>query len=191
MKNVNANQLSGRAVGALFFAGFGAIWLGLSLYALERLGVATVGALLLGFAVLVAAALYLLREAKRWPRVPDDPAIGRAFGWVNAIQWIAVGATVFLCSRLHQDAYVMNAITAIVGLHMFPLARLFKYKPHYFTGTLLVAWSVVSVFVARVDELQGVAAFGTGTILWLSAAVSLVIGLQAAGIRETSEGVKG
>jgi hypothetical protein len=45
--------------------------------------------------------------------------------------------------------------------------------------------------VARVDELQGVAAFGTGTILWLSAAVSLVIGLQAAGIRETSEGVKG
>jgi hypothetical protein len=185
-----ANQLSGRAIGALFFAGFGAIWLALSLYALERLGVATLGALSLGLVVLVVAALYLLREAKRWPRVPDDPAIGRAFGWVNVIQWIAIGVAVFLCSRMHLDAYVMSAITAIVGLHMFPLARLFRYTPHYVTGAALVAWSVASVLLAPVEALQGVAALGTGTILWLSAAVSLAIGLHAAGTRETSEGVK-
>jgi hypothetical protein len=185
-----ANQLSGRAIGAMFFAGFGAIWLALSLYALERLDAATVGALLLGLVVLVAAALYLLREAKRWPRVPDDPAIGRAFGWVNAIQWVAVAAVAFGFARLHIDAYVLSAITAIVGLHMFPLARLFRYTPHYVTGAMLVAWSVASIFMAPVDHLQGVTALGTGTILWLSAAVSVALGLQAAGIRETSEGVK-
>jgi len=185
-----ANQLSGRAIGAMFFAGFGAIWLALSLYALERLDAATVGALLLGLVVLVAAALYLLREAKRWPRVPDDPAIGRAFGWVNAIQWVAVAAVAFGFARLHIDAYVLSAITAIVGLHMFPLARLFRYTPHYVTGAMLVAWSVASIFMAPVDHLQGVTALGTGTILWLSAAVSVALGLQAAGIRETSGGVK-
>ena len=72
-----ANQLSGRAIGVIFFAGFGAIWLSLSLYALELLHATTLSGVLLGMAVLVLAALYLLREAKRWPRVPDDPAVGR------------------------------------------------------------------------------------------------------------------
>jgi hypothetical protein len=32
-----ANQLSGRAIGALFFAGFGALWLLLALYVREQL----------------------------------------------------------------------------------------------------------------------------------------------------------
>lgn len=175
-----ANQLSGRAIGAIFFAGFGAIWISLSLYALERLRAATVSGVLLGLLVLVLAALYLLREAKRWPRVPDDPAMSRAFKWVNAVQWIAIAIVVFVLSRMHLDAYVMNAITAIVGLHMFPLARLFRYSPHYTTGSVLVAWAVASVFFTPVEHLQGVAALGTGAILWLSAAVTLALAFRNA-----------
>lgn len=175
-----ANQLSGRAIGAIFFAGFGTLWLLLSLYALERLRAAAVCAVLLGLAILVLASLSLLREAKRWPRVPDDPAMSRAFKWVNAVQWIAVAVVVFALSRIHLDAYLMNAITAIVGLHMFPLARLFRYSPHYATGAALVAWAVASVFLASVEHLQGLTALGTGVILWLSAAVTLALAFQSA-----------
>ena len=64
------------------------------------------------------AAVYLLRLSKRWPRVPDDPAIGRAFGWTNAIQWIAVAIAAFSFAKLHIDAYVISAIAAMVGLHL-------------------------------------------------------------------------
>ncbi len=37
MKTIqNANQLSGRAMGSLFFTGFGALWLLLALYATAK-----------------------------------------------------------------------------------------------------------------------------------------------------------
>jgi hypothetical protein len=175
-----ANQLGGRAIGALFGAGFGAIWLALALYALEKLSAATASILLLGLAVLVLAALYLLREAKRWPSVPDDPAISRAFKRVNLAQWIAVFIVASALHWLRLDAYVINAIAAIVGLHMFPLARLFRYPQHYATGAVLVAWAAMSGFLVPVEHLQGVTALGTGMILCLSAAVTLALAFQAA-----------
>lgn len=177
---VTANQLSGRATGAIFFAGFGALWIALALYALERLNAATITGLLLGLAVLVLAALFLLRAAKRWPRVPGDPTMGRAFAWINAIQWISVAVVAITLAKLHLDAYVISAIAAIVGLHLFPLARLFRYPLHYATGALLVAWALASAVLVPAEEMQGAAALGTGAILWLSAAATLTIALRAA-----------
>jgi hypothetical protein len=174
------NQLGGRAVGAMFFAVFGTIWLLLALYVRQEFGVATMSGVALGALMLFLASLRLFREAKRWPRVPDDPAVGRAFMWVNAIQWIAISAVAFSFARLHIDVYVMNAITAIVGLHMFPLARLFRYPVHYLTGILLVAWAVASILFVPTEQLQGIASLGTGAILWLSAVVTLTIAFQAA-----------
>lgn len=181
----SANQLSGRATGALFFAGFGALWIALALYALERINAATITGLLVGLAVLVLAALSLLRAAKRWPRVPDDPAVGRVFAWINAAEWIAVAAVAFSFAKLHIDAYVMCAITAIVGLHLFPLARIFRYPAHYLSGTVLVVWAAASALLVPNEQLQGVSALGTGIILWLSATVTLALAFQ--GARQSSE----
>jgi len=175
-----ANQLAGRAIGSLFFAGFGALWLFLSLYAREMLNAGTVLSVLLGLALLLGATVPVFREARRWPRVPDDPAMGRAFAWVNAIQWTAVAIVAFSFAKFHIDAYVLSAITAIVGLHMFPLARLFRYPLHYVTGGLLTAWGAASAALLPVEHMQGITAFGTGLILWVSAAVTLVLAMQAA-----------
>ena len=158
----NANQLRGMATGMIFGAGFGALWLFLSLYALQILSVATVTGLVLGLAILLLAAVYLFRQAKRWPRVPDDPAVGRAFAWINAIQWISVAVVAYTLTRLNMTAYIPSAITAIVGLHMFPLGRIFHYPAHYRAGAIMLAWAVASVVFVPVEELQGIAAFGTG-----------------------------
>ena len=180
MKIQTANQLSGRAAGVIVCAGFGALWLFLSLYARQTLSFATVSGVVLGLLALVLAAVSLLREARRWPRVPDDPAVGRAFGWINAIQWIAVAIVAFTLYRLHLDAYIPSAITAIVGLHMFPLARIFRYPAHYRAGVIMLAWAAASVAFVPVDDLQGITALGTGLILWLSAALTLTMAFKAA-----------
>jgi hypothetical protein len=182
MKNrITANELTGRAIGSLFFAGFGALWLALALYAREQFGVATLCGVLAVTAVLVSAALRLMRQAKQSPRIPDDPRVGRAFAWINAIQWTAGGIVAFSFARLHMDAYMPSAITAIVGLHLFPLARLFRYAPHYATGAALVAWAAATASFAPVDHMQGITALGTGVILWASAAFTLFMALRAAG----------
>jgi hypothetical protein len=180
MKIQTANHLSGRAIGSIFFAGFGTGWLFMALAAKQWISFATIFGVMLGMSILFLTAFYLLRQAKRWPRVPDDPAIGRAFGWINAIQWIAVGAVAFTFARLHIDAYATSAITAIVGLHLFPLARLFRNRLHYVTGAVLVAWAWASALLVPIGHMQGIAALGTGVILWLSAAVTLAIALQSA-----------
>jgi hypothetical protein len=78
-------------------------------------------------------------------------------------------------ARFNLEAYVMCAITSIVGLHMFPLARLFRYPLHYVTGATLVAWAATSAAIVPAQQLQGTAALGTGIILLLSAFATLVI----------------
>jgi hypothetical protein len=181
MKNFpNANQLRGRAIGSMFFAGFGAGWLFLALAAKQQITFTTVSGVLLGMLFLFLSAFHLLRASKRWPRVPDDPAMGRAFGWINAIQWIAVALVAFSFAKLHIDAYVISAIAAIIGLHMFPLARLFHYRMHYATGAILVAWAAASAILTPIEQMQGTAALGTGIILWLSALITLALGTNAA-----------
>ena len=171
----NANQIRGRAIGATFFSGFGAIWLGLALYLRQQLNTATITLLVIGASLLLLACLWLSRNADRWPSVPEDPACGRTFNRVNAAQWIAIAIVAFSFARLHIDAYVLSAITAIVGIHMFPLARLFRYPMHNVTGAALVLWASATVLLVSTDHLQGITALGTGIILWASAAATLTL----------------
>jgi hypothetical protein len=172
---ITANAINGRATGALFFTGFGTLWLVLALYAREQITASRLALLAGGTLVLAACAVWVMQKAKGLPVAAEDPAINRAFGRINLAQWIAVAVVAFVFARLHIDAYILSAITAIVGLHMLPLARLFRYKPHYLTAAVLVAWATASVFLFPAERLQGATALGTGAILWASAFVTLLL----------------
>ena len=182
-----ANQLSGRAIGSLFFTGFGAMWIALALYAKEILTTVNTSLALLGLAVLLPGCLWLFRQSKRFDRLPEDPAIARTFKTVNAIQWIAVGLVAITFNRLHLDAYALSAITAIVGLHLFPFAKLFRYPLHYATAIAMVLWAAIPLLTVSADHLQGTTALGTGLILWISAAISNAIGIQAVRRADSSQ----
>ena len=138
-----ANQLCGRAIGSIFFSGFGALWIGLALYIKQTLSVDLAIGIGAGLAALLLTAIWLMRRAKLFPKLPEDRAMGRQFSRINAIQWIAVAIVGFAFARLHIDVYVLSAITAIVGIHMFPLAKLFRYPLHNVTGAVLVAWAFI------------------------------------------------
>jgi hypothetical protein len=177
---LTANSLTGRAIGMIFFAAFGAGWIVMGLYGAGQLGVVPVLMVAACTMVLLAGAAYLSREAERFPLVAKDPKQGRIFAWVNLVQWIAVGVVAVSFARLHLDNYVVNAITAIVGLHMLPLARLFRYTPHYVSGVAMVVWAVASIWLAPAESLQSVTAIGTGLLLWLSAAATLGLAMARA-----------
>lgn len=172
---LTANQLSGRATGSLFFTGFGTLWLTLGLYLREIVSAGYLTGIAAVPAVLLLAVFWLFRQARRYPKMPEDAARNRAFRRINAIQWAAVIVVSFTFARLHIDAYVLSAITAIVGIHLFPLAKLFRYPMHYGTGAALVAWASASVLLVPAEHLQGVTALGTGLILWMSAAITLAL----------------
>jgi len=172
---LTANQLSGRATGSLFFTGFGTLWLVLGLYLREIVGAGFLAGISAGLAVLLLAAFWLMSQARRYPKAPEDPARDRAFHRINALQWAAVIVVAIVFARLHIDAYVLSAITAIIGIHLFPLAKLFRYPMHNVTGGVLVAWASASVLLVPAEHLQGVTALGTGILLWISAATTLAL----------------
>jgi len=182
-----AEAILGRATGVLFFAGFGSLWLCTGLSAMHRLNILSgvaAGAIL---AILVIPAMHLLQDA---PQTRVDNArqieMKRVFGRVNTIQWIAIVAAIVLLNMFQQTDFIVPAIATIVGLHLFPLARLFRYPAHYVTGTVLVVWSAAVALVLRPQDIASVGAVGTAVILLTSAAYTLIAATRAASMRRPS-----
>ena len=175
-----ANQLSGRAIGSIFFSFFGVVWLGLAFYIRQALTTGTIIGLASLLGVLILTALWLFKQSTRWPKATEDPNRSRAFNRVNAIQWIAVAVIAFSFSKLHLDAYTMSAITAVVGIHLLPLAKLFRYPMHNITGAALVLWASATVLLVPTEILQGITALGTGSVLLTSAAIAQGLAVRAA-----------
>ena len=181
MTTLTSNELQGRAIGAIFFAAFGMLWIGLGLYAKQLLTRVNIAFVLLVLAMIVGIATWLIRQSKRYPRVAEDPKIRRTFNLINGAQWLAVAVVVVSFVRLHLDAYIMCGITAIVALHFFPIARLFRYWVHCVTGIVLLGWALLSAMLVPVEHLQGTSALGTGIILWASAFTTLLLAFMVAG----------
>jgi uncharacterized membrane protein YczE len=175
-----AHRIAGLATGIYFLSGFGTLWLGLALYAREQLGAASIVALVVVLAGFVVGATRLLRYAHLWPREEEDKRVSRTFHWVNAIQWVVCFLVSSALVRLHLQAYILTGITAIVGLHFYPLARVFRSPVHYVLGTLMVLWAGVACLIVPVDHMQGTTALGTATLLLGFCTVGLVRGFWMA-----------
>ena len=125
----------------------------------------------------MAGTVLLRRRSAALPASRLDPEeqrqAGRTFGRVNAAQWAAIVLIAVVLGRLHLDAYTPAAVTVVVGLHFFPLARLFRSPQHHVTGAALVLWGAVCLLLVPRDVLQSTTAFGTGAVLWTAAAVTL------------------
>jgi hypothetical protein len=149
----SVEALRGRATGVLFLSGFGALWFLLGLAASQRLSLPTACALAAGLVALVAGTVLLRRRSAALPASRLDPEeqrqAGRTFGRVNAAQWAAIVLIAVVLGRLHLDAYTPAAVTVVVGLHFFPLARLFRSPQHHVTGAALVLWGAVCLLLVR------------------------------------------
>lgn len=177
-KNQRANQLSQMSAAAIFFSAFGALWIALSFHLWKMLNWPTACAIALGLTLLLLTALSVRHAANEEPTKAKKPEAARARNWINAILGVAITALYFGLSRLHMEACFPSALTAVVGVHKFALARAFHFAPYYAMGAVLLIWAGISVIVAPMEEMQAVTALGTGLILWLGAAITLVVAVR-------------
>ncbi|HEV7816058.1 MAG TPA: hypothetical protein VGP06_13285 [Janthinobacterium sp.] len=170
-------QLASRAMGAGFFTLFGAAWL---LYWAHPFP---------GPHPLVAAAICLAAAALLWACVrqyrrhrgalaavadtPQRRRSRRVFHVVNTLQWIAILVVGNVLNHTGHGEWILAAVILIVGLHMFPLAAAFAYRPHYVTGLALVLLALAYPLLAPGGPADLSAGLGAGIILWLSAAWAL------------------
>lgn len=168
-------QAALRARGAVFFSGFGALWLLAWAYFGGHPAVA---------ALIVPVAAVLLwtgvRRARVAPEVmaafkttPPHRRGQRVFLWTNIGQWLGVFIGVNVLNNTGLGTWAMPLVVMIVGLHMFPLAWAFHNRPHLVTGTALVLLAITGPFIAAGGPADTVISAWTGLILWLSAAWAL------------------
>ena len=144
---------------------------------MQKLNAVTGVLIAMVFAALALPAVQLIRQTREAKREQADTK--RVFWRVNIIQYVAIVVAIILLNIFHGQAYIVPAIAIIVGLHLFPLARLFHYRPHFVTGALLIIWPVLTILLLRPERIQSSGALGIAGILLLSAAYTLIVAFRA------------
>jgi hypothetical protein len=176
----DAQAVQGRGIGVMFLAFFGSWWMAAGLNAIPgmKLSVLT-GVVLIGLG-LFAAGWRQLQRAKQQTatRQVIDASIEahrtKVFRNVNIAQWSACGVLVVVLNILQRGEWIVPGIMLIVGLHFFPLAKLFRYRAHYLTGSALVALASSYPLLAADGPASAVGPIGAALILWISAAGMLI-----------------
>ncbi|WP_405389332.1 hypothetical protein OG596_16245 [Streptomyces sp. NBC_01102] len=142
-------------------------------------GLASSGAALaVGIAAvpLAAVAVFLAyREgaapSPRSVNLPDNWA--RSVGIVNVVELAAVFAAVAASNASGHPAFVPPAVALVVGLHFFPLARLYDQWQYRVTAIVLSAVAVVGLALIAAglsDEgVRAVVGLASAATLWASA----------------------
>jgi hypothetical protein len=173
----------GRGMGAMFLGFFGSWWMAIGLTAVY-------GSRLAVFAAIAVVGLTLVLVGWRRSRA-DEPAsadllsdaqvearIGRVFRNINIAQWGLIIALLITLNVVHRVEWIAPGIMLIVGLHFFPLAKLFNTRLHTVTGTALVALACTYPFLSEAGPGSPVGPIGAGLILWLVAAFMLADGAR-------------
>lgn len=181
-KGMSSEELRGRSSGVMVGAVFGLVWVGSALPALGAVvAVPVLVASVAIFAVLMTGSRRLRVAATAVP-ASASPAGGadldkmpRRFTIVIVIEAVAIFATARILAESDHSQWIAAAVCMIVGLHFFPLARLFRFGLYHATAVTLL-------LVAGVTMLLGAA--GTPPQLWqLLPGFGAALALWATGAR--------
>lgn len=191
----SAESIQGRVYGIFFLTVFGMLWFLIGAWYGKPLRAVPSVVLAVVSATLFAAGFVLLQHAKRLPNAPLDKAkpikIMRMFAVVNMVQWLAIFAANYMFNRLHQPAYIVPSVTIIIGLHFYPLVRLFEAPSHYITGTSLIGWSISCMVMLPIQSMPAMVCLGNGAILLTASAANLLTGYKATHLPESLPAMAG
>ena len=176
-RSLQVETLIGAGRGALIVGMFGAGWLGWGLGEARAFN-GFVGPAF-GFIelFLLACSIYVIRKGcllrKQYPPVSASTqhAVLKSFLLVVFIEVLALFLVSVLAYRLHRPDLATAWYAIVVGLHFFPLAKIFR-APHLgVIGMLITLWCLLCWALFGPNALVISVSIGTGILLW-SASVS-------------------
>lgn len=180
-RTIRRGELRGRGIGMIVGAGFGGWWAVAALHAAPAFRtwpIEAAVALVTGILVVAGAATFW-RGVRAAP-IRHEVTRPRHRKWwkflpVLVIEIVALNLVVAALQRNGLMSYLLPAIAIIVGLHFYPLARIFRAPFLHITATLMALAGVAAVLAilsgqppARVNAM--VAAISALT-LWVTVAV--------------------
>ena len=171
-------RMRGRAVGAIVCAGFGAdalYWcIQAAIQGEQRIWF---GAIAAATAILVVWAIANLVTLRHAPKVVLDKRLVRFYriGYVLivSIEGAAISAGGPILAHFHRPELYGQWVGAVVGLHFFPLGKLFKVPLYYWTGAAISLAAFGALLISSNPLRSAITAGGTGLTLWITAVVIL------------------
>ena len=166
-------RFRGRAVGAIFLAGFGAYsmyWWTLAAIPSGRQGwlyaIAAIAAIFLVWSI---AQLAVFRHASKFVL---DGRYRRFYAIRFAVILVVEVGAIFLAGPVlgHFQGKDLTPqwISVVVGLHFFPLGKLFKLPLYYATASVILLCSMGSLLIPASPLRLATNAGGTALALWIT-----------------------
>jgi hypothetical protein len=181
-------RMRGRAVGAIVCAGFG----GYAMYwwtedAIQSERSLWFGAIAVVAAILIVWAITNLVALSHEPKVVLDKRLLRfyriGYALIVAIEGAAISVGGPILGHFHRPELFGQWIGAVVGIHFFPLGKLFKLPLYYWTGAAISLTALGSLLISPSSLSSAVCAGGTGVALWITATVILSRNLESLSAR--------
>jgi hypothetical protein len=176
---VGRDTAEGAANGALFMALFGVIWAAAGAGALGGVAGIVLRVVYLVLAVVLCLSSVSARLAARSLLRDDSPHararrehLSRRFLLVFGLEGLAIALAVVVLGRYDLVSFIPAVVALIVGIHFFPLARLYGVRAYHVTGAALCALALVTFFLAPAWRLPFVG-LGSGLTLFATAAYVL------------------
>lgn len=169
-------EVRGRAVGTVVLAYFALAWTGwgMSVGVPTTVEASVIAAACLCFLVLVGRAVVAYRRAAPLPPGHDSHRgrkIGRRFGIIVAAEFIGLSVAAAILALSGHPEPIPTVVCLGVGIHFFPLRRLFNVAIYDRTG---IALCFIAVATALVTPLTGTPALWT-MLPGIGAALTLYI----------------
>jgi len=169
---------TGRAVGSIVLAGFGAYsmygWTVAVVQSGKQIWFAAIAAVTSVLVIWAIAQLAFLRHAQKpavEKRVQRHYRLGFLIILAMEVSAILIGGPIL--SRFHRVDLVPEWVCVIVGIHFFPLGKLFKLPLYYLTGLAILLSATGSLLLPPSPLRLAVNAGGTALALWLTSSVTL------------------
>ncbi|MCX5228803.1 hypothetical protein ABZY16_37210 [Streptomyces sp. NPDC006553] len=125
--------------------------------------VVTAGAVVFAFRGTAGPATRLVRLPEKW---------NRGVGLVNMAELVAIFAVIAASNASGHPEFIPIGICLVVGLHFFPLARLFDQGQYKWTAIFLTAVALVGLVVlaagTTAETIRTVVGLGAAVVLWAS-----------------------
>ncbi len=167
----NATRAFGTAIGNLFLAFFGILWIVVSLVIAGRNYPLLYAGLGCFFTALSLYSFHTIRQVRGTmvrPDAAEKKRYRRQFRIVNIVQWGLVFLAIYILVHMQLYYWITPAIIFIVGIHFLPLARLFHMPVYYVTGPVMAAWAIVYPILFTPGKGDWIGGLGTGAILWIT-----------------------
>jgi MFS family permease len=162
MKNIPAKQhvipasaIRGIATGLLMMAFFTGLWSGIAFGGLQSSILRfTLIIFLILIILFVFTGIRFFRIAKLFPEslsaedVAERKKMGKWFGIIFGVEGLGIFLAVNIVINLGHPDLIIPAIALVVGLHFYPMAKIFKRKIDYWLATWATLIAVCGIIFA-------------------------------------------